>query len=48
MSLKKIFPLVLICLSLLFVSCASIPFGKDAKQRFSAKYEMVTIDEKLE
>ena len=49
MSLKKIFPLLLICLSLLFVSCASISgFGKDAKQRLSAKYETVSIDEKLE
>ena len=36
-------------LSFFFVSCASISgFGKDAKLRFSKKYETVSIDEKLD
>ena len=45
--LKKCLPLFLICLSLLFVSCATLP-QKDNSSKFSRKYETIAVDEKLD
>lgn len=48
MSLKKSFPLFLICLSLMFISCATIPGGTGGKNKYLRSYNTVEVSENLD
>ena len=48
MSLKKIFPLLLILLSMFFISCASIPGAAGGKNKYLRSYKIVEVSEKLD
>ena len=45
--IKKFYLLFLLLISLLFVSCATLP-QKDNSSKFSRKYETIAVDEKLD
>ncbi len=48
MSLKKIFPLLFIFLSMFFISCASIPSGSSSKNKYLKAYKTIELTENLD
>lgn len=48
MSLKKLFPLLFIVLSILFISCATIPGGTGGKNKYLRSYKTIEVSEKFD